>query len=193
MFAVNKAGVINVTGPPTANRFLLGSPTVIYANSSASYRDGYGGMWRNDGDGVYQGEWTGNDNHRGLFFYGTQIADRLNFGGVARTPTKMTIYMQRTGSGGIYGAVPIDLYPTALATKPSGVPSIITSQTAGSNIVSLKTNQGATITIPALWYPVYTTGVYKGFAIYNAGSDYAVLYGRSTNSAHGKLTIYHKG
>jgi len=193
LFAVNKAGVINVNTPPSNSRFLLASPTVVYANSSASYRDGYGGMWRNDGDQVYQGEWTGNDNHRGLFFYGTQIADRLNMGSVARTPTKMTIYLQRTGSGGIYGAVPIDLYPTALATKPAGAPAIVTSQTAGQNIVGLKTNQGATVTLPALWYPVYTSGVYKGFAIYNAGSDYAVLYGRSTNSAHGKLTIYHKG
>lgn len=193
LFAVNKAGVINSTSPPTNSRFLLGSPTVIYANSSASYRDGYGGMWRNDGDQVYQGEWTGNDNHRGLFFYSTQIYDRLNSGGSARTPTKMTIYMQRTGSGGIYGAVPIDLYPTALATKPAGAPAIVTSQTAGANIVSLKTNQGATITIPSAWYPVYATGTYKGFAIYNTGTDYAVLYGRSTNSAHGKLTIYHKG
>lgn len=192
LFAVNKAGVINTGSPPTANRFLLASPTVIYANSSASYRDGYGGMWRNDGDQVYQGEWTGNDNHRGLFFYGTQISDRLNFGGVARTPTKMTIYMQRTGSGGIYGAVPIDMYPHAYATRPSGVPGLA-PQTAGFNIVSLKPNAGATITIPAAWYPVYTSGTYKGFAIYNAGSDYAVLYGRSANSAHGKLTIYHKG
>jgi hypothetical protein len=193
MFAINKAGVVNTTSPPSTNRFLLASPTVIYANSSASYRDGYGGMWRSDGDQVYQGEWTGNDNHRGLFFYGTQIYDRLNLGGIARTPTKMTIYVQRTGSGGIYGAVPIDLYPTALATRPSGAPAIITSQTAGANIVSLKTNQGATVTIPSSWYAVYTTGTYKGFAIYNTGSDYAILYGRSTNSAHGKLTIYHKG
>jgi hypothetical protein len=197
LFAVNKAGVFaSVAGPPaapSANRFLLASPTVIYANSSASYRDGYGGMWRNDGDQVYQGEWTGNDNHRGLFFYGTQIADKLQFGGVNRTPTKMTIYLQRTGSGGIYGAVPIDLFPTALATKPAGAPSIITTQTAGNNIVSLKTNQAATVTIPAAWYPVYTTGTYKGFAIYNTGSDYAVLYGRSAGSTQGKLTVYHKG
>jgi hypothetical protein len=193
LFAINKAGVINSTGAPTNSRFLLASPTVVYANSSASYRDGYGGMWRNDGDQVYQGEWTGNDNHRGLFFYGTQISDRLNLGGSARTPTKMTIYLQRTGSGGIYGAVPIDLYPHVYATKPSGAPGIVTSQTAGANIVGLKTNQGATITLPALWYPVYTSGTYKGFAIYNTGSDYAVLYGRSTNSAHGKITIYHKG
>lgn len=193
LFAVNKAGVINSTSPPSNSRFLLGSPTVIYANSSASYRDGYGGAWRNDGDQVYQGEWTGNDNHRGLFFYGTQISDRLNLGGVSRTPTKMTIYLQRTGSGGIYGAVPIDLYPTALATKPAGAPAIVTSQTAGQNIVGLKTNQGATVTLPALWYPVYASGTYKGFAIYNSGTDYAILYGRSTNSAHGKITIYHKG
>jgi hypothetical protein len=193
MFAINKSGVINSSTPPSTSRFLLASPTVIYANSSASYRDGYGGMWRNDGDQVYQGEWTGNDNHRGLFFYGTQIYDRLNLGSVARTPTKMTIYMQRTGSGGIYGDVPIDLYPTALATRPSGAPAIITSQTAGANIVGLRTNEAATVTIPSSWYSAYTSGAYKGFAIYNSGSDYAILYGRSTNSAHGKLTIYHKG
>jgi hypothetical protein len=193
LFAVNKAGVINSASPPTTNRFLLASPTVIYANSSASYRDGYGGMWRNDGDQVYQGEWTGNDNHRGVFFYGTQIQTRLNTGSVARTPTKMTIYMQRTGSGGIYGSVPIDLYPTTQGTKPAGAPVIVTSQTRGANIVGLKPNQGATITIPSSWYPVYTSGTYKGFAVYNAGSDYAIMYGRSANSAHGKLTIYHKG
>jgi hypothetical protein len=194
MFAINKAGVVNSTSPPSTSRFLLASPTVIYANSSASYRDGYGGMWRNDGDQVYQGEWTGNDNHRGVFFYGTQIFDRLNLGGVSRTPTKMTIYLQRTGSGGIYGGVPIDLYPTTNTTKPSGAPGIVTSQTAGNNIVSLKTNQGATVTIPSAWYAVYAvSGTYKGFGIYNSGSDYAILYGRSSGSAHGKLTIYHKG
>lgn len=193
LYAVNKAGVINSTSAPSANRFLLASPTVIYAISSASYRDGYGGMWRNDGDQLYQGEWTGNDNHRGLMFYGTQIYDRLNLGGVARTPTKMTLYLQRTGSGGIYGAVPLDLYPTALATKPAGAPGIVTTQTAGNNVVALKTNQAASITIPSLWYPVYASGTYKGFAIYNTGSDYAVLYGRSSGSTQGKLTIYHKG
>jgi hypothetical protein len=101
--------------------------------------------------------------------------------------------LQRTGSGGIYGGVGIDLFPTALATRPAGAPPVITSQTAGVNIAYLKPNQGATITIPASWYPVYTTGVYKGFAIYNTGSDYAILHGRSAGSAQGRLTIYHKG
>lgn len=193
LFAVNKAGVINSTSPPSNSRFLLASPTVVYASSTASYRDGYGGMWRNDGDQLYQGEWTGNDNHRGVIFYGTQISTRLNTGGVARVPTKMQIYLQRTGSGGIYGGVGIDLFPTTLASKPAGAPSVVTSQTGGVNISYLKPNQGATITLPSLWYPIYTSGTYKGFAIYNTGSDYAILYGRKTNSAHGRLTIYHKG
>lgn len=193
-YAVNKNGVINSTSPPAADRFLLASPIVVTANSSASYRDGNGGMWRSDGDFVMQGQWTENDNHRGLFFYGTQISDKLNTGGVARTPTRMTLYMQRNNTGGIYGGATIDLWPTALDVKPSGLPAIITAQTAGNNIVAIQANSAASVTIPSEWYPAYTAGTYKGFAIYTTdGSSKTILYGRSTGPEQGKINIYHKG
>jgi hypothetical protein len=193
-YAVNKKGVVNTTSPPGISRYLLASPVVINATSSGSYRDGYGGMWRNDGDQVYQGEWTGNDNHRGLWFYGTNIQTRLNIGSVGRVPTKMTVYVQRTGSGGIYGAVPIDMYPHVHSSKPAGRPNIVISgRTEGANITSLKTNQGTTVTVPAAWYKSFQTGTYKGVGIYHSGSDYAVLYGHNSGTVHGRITIYHKG
>ncbi len=186
----------------SASRYLLASPVTVYADSSDSYRLGYGGMWRNDGDDVYQGDWTGNDNHRGLFFYGTKIYDAVSKGGVVRTPTKMTIYMKRTGSGGNNAGVGINLNGHKFQVKPSGDPigSMVNEGSDGNDIVYLSPNEGATITIPSSWYNNFVvadpnnTDRLEGLAVYgSSNSDYAIMYGRGNSSSNGKVTIYHKG
>ncbi|AVD99241.1 hypothetical protein SEA_BILLNYE_39 [Streptomyces phage BillNye] len=184
----------------SASRYLLASPVTVYADSSDAYRLGYGGMWRNDGDDVYQGDWTGNDNHRGLFFYGTKIYDAVNKGGVVRTPTKMTIYMKRTGSGGNYSGVGINLRGHVYQTKPAGDPigGMTNEGSDGDNITYLSPNEGATITIPSSWYNNFVdsnaANRLEGLGVYgSSSSDYAIIYGRGNSSSNGKVTIYHKG
>ncbi|QIN94033.1 minor tail protein [Streptomyces phage Wakanda] len=184
----------------SSSRYLLASPVTVYADSSDSYRLGYGGMWRNDGDDVYQGDWTGNDNHRGLFFYGTKIYDALAKSGVVRTPTKMTIYMKRTGSGGNNAGVGINLRGHKYQSKPSGDPvgNMTNEGSDGDNIVYLSPNEGATVTIPSSWYNNFVDSDagnrLEGLGVYgSSSSDYAIMYGRSNSSSHGKVTIYHKG
>lgn len=196
--AYDKSG--NHSSYVSASRYLLASPVTVYADSSDSYRLGYGGMWRNDGDDVYQGDWTGNDNHRGLFFYGTKIYDAMAKGGVVRTPTKMTIYMKRTGSGGNNAGVGINLRGHKYQSKPSGDPiGLMTNEGSdGDNIVYLSLNEAATVTIPSSWYNNFVTSTssdrLEGLGVYgSSSSDYAIMYGRSASSSQGKLTIYHKG
>lgn len=186
----------------SANRYLLASPITVNANSSASYRLTYGGMWRNDGDDVYQGDWSGNDDHRGLFFYGTQIYDRLNSGGVRRIPTRMTIYLRRSSSShGNNSGVGVNLRHHGLASRPSGDPigSFGNEGGAGSGIVSLSRGQSATITIPNAWYNNFSLNPnsgtrYLGLGVYGTNSNqYMVIDGRSNGTAHGRVTIHHNG
>lgn len=185
----------------SASRYLLASPVSVTANSSDSYRLGYGGMWRNDGDEVYQGDWTGNDNHRGLYFYGTKIYDALNTGGVVRTPTKVTIYLKRMStSHGNNTGVGINLRGHIYQTKPSGDPvgGMTNEGSDGDDIVFLSRGEAATVTIPSSWYNniVDSTAANRieGFGVYGSTSgDYAVMYGTSSGSSYGKITLYHKG
>ncbi len=184
----------------SASRYLLASPVTVTADSSDSYRLGYGGMWRNDGDDVYQGDWTGDDNHRGLYFYGTKIYDAVNKGGVVRTPTKMTIYLKRTGSGGNNAGVGINLRGHLYQTKPAGDPvgGLTNEGSDGDDIVYLSINEAATVTIPSSWYNNFvdsnSSNRIEGLGVYGSTtSDYAIMYGRSASSSYGKVTIYHKG
>ncbi|WXW92557.1 tailspike protein [Streptomyces phage Enygma] len=185
----------------SASRYLLASPVTVTASSSGSYRLGYGGMWRNDGDDVYQGDWTGNDNHRGLYFYGTKIYDALSVGGVVRTPTKATIYLKRESTAhGNNTGVGINLRGHIYQTKPSGDPvgGLTNEASDGDDIVFLSRGEAATVTIPSSWYNniVDSTAANRieGFGVYGSTtSDYAVMYGVSSGSSYGKVTLYHKG
>lgn len=185
----------------SASRYLLASPVTVYASSSDSYRLGYGGMWRNDGDEVYQGDWTGNDNHRGLYFYGTGIYSKLSTGGVVRTPTKMTIYLKRLStSHGNNTGVGINLRGHVYASKPSGDPvgGMTNEGSDGDDIVFLSRGEAATVTVPSSWYNNFVdanaTNRLEGLGVYGSASgDYAVMFGVSSGSSYGKLTIYHKG
>lgn len=185
----------------SGSRYLLASPVVITANSTDSYRLSGGGRWRNDGDDIYQGDWTGNDNQRGVYLYGTKIYDALSTGGVVRTPTKMTIYLSRLKSShGYNSGIGINLRAHTYKTKPSGDPmgGMTNESNDGNNIVYLSRGENRTVTIPSLWYNNFVLSTEsdrsKGLAVYGSSkSDFAILYGRSHSSAHGKLTIYHKG
>ena len=185
----------------SASRYLLASPVAVTANSSGSYRLGYGGMWRNDGDEVYQGDWTGNDNHRGVYMYGTKIYAALSKGGVVRTPTKMTIYLKRLSSShGNNAGVGINLRGHVYQTIPSGDPigGMYNEGSDGDNIVYLSRGEAATVTVPSSWYNNFVDSTaanrLEGLGVYGSTtSDYAVMYGKSSGSSYGKVTIYHKG
>jgi hypothetical protein len=197
--AYDKSG--NHSAAVSTGRYLLASPVTITANSSDSYRLGYGGMWRNDGDELYQGDWAGNDNHRGAWFYGNKIYDALSRGGVVRTPTKVALYMKRLStSHGNNTGVGVNLRGHTYTSKPSGDPvgKFTNEGGDGDNIVYLSRGEAANITVPSSWYnnmvDSNSSNRIKGFGIYGTSkSDYLVLYGVSTSSSQGKLTIYHKG
>lgn len=186
----------------SGSRYLLASPFTVDATDSDAYRLGYGGMWRNDGDYPYQGDWTGDDNHRGLFFYSDQIYTKLTSGGVsARTPTSMTVYVQRQNTAhGNNSGVGLNLRSHSYSTKPAGDPvgSMFNESPGGDNIVYLSRGEGATVTIPSSWYNNFadatTSARIKGVGFYGSTtSSYMILYGKSNGAGHGRITVYHKG
>jgi hypothetical protein len=191
----------NHSGYLSASRYLLASPFAIYATDSDAYRLGYGGMWRNDGDAPYQGDWTENDNHRGLFFYGDGIYNKLATGGVVRTPTKMTVYVQRQStSHGNNAGVGLNLRGHTYGSKPSGDPvgKMTNEGSDGDSIVALSRGEAATVTIPSSWYNNFVDATsanrLRGVGCYGSTTgEYLVLYGKSSGSSHGKITVYHKG
>lgn len=195
LVAYDKSG--NHSSYISGKRYLLKSPIVITANSSATWGTNYSAGWQipGGGDDLIQAQYSGySDNYRGLWFYGTKIYDNLNKGGVRRTPTSMKIYMYRKNSShGTTAGVGINLYEHVHASKPggSGAPNLNSSK---SNICYLKRGGSATVTIPSGWYGSYASGYNKGFAVFStSSSDYAILTGHSSYASNGKVTIYHKG
>lgn len=191
LWSIDKAGNVS-TGYSSVSRYLLASPVVISRVSTSSWRDSFGGQWRTDTDDVYQGEYSGfNDNHRGLWFYGNQISDKLRVGGITRTITKATIYMKRRNtSHGPAGDVPIRLANHNYSSRPGGAPTLLES---AGGIAQLSRGEAATITIPSAWYANIAAANRRGFAIYETTTDYAIMDGASISDATGRLTIYHKG
>lgn len=189
-YSVDKSGNVSAS-PLSLSRYLLASPLVINAGAQGWYRDTLG--WRTDASTAAQGIEPGTTHaSRGLYFYGTAFQTQLQAGSVTRVPTKVTMYLHRFNSvHGSSGKVGADLWGHVYATQPPGAPTMIGA--VQLDAVSLLRNTGATFTVDPRWYAGMSTGTVKGFGVWNSGGDFAIFYGPSTNSNHGRLTVYHNG
>lgn len=189
LYSIDTGGNVSA-GSLAGTRYLLQSPIFVNPTATRSYRDSFGGGWRSDTDDVYQGEYASNDNHRGLWFYGTQISTLLNTGGVARVPTKMAMFLRRRKTAhGAIGKVNINVAAHGHTSQPAGAPSL----TATNVLTQLARGDSQSVTLPGVWYGSFTNGVYRGAAISHPGSEYAILDGRTLLVTTGRLTIFHKG
>ena len=194
IWSSSSSNVFSATGVQIS-RYLLSSPIMINATSTATWRDEFGGKWRTDTDDPYQGEYSGyNDNYRGCWFYGTVIYDKLRSGGVVRVPTKTLMRMKRRNtSHGSVGDSNVNIYGHGNASRPAGQPATV-GGTSGVAITKLARGEEQNISIPSAWSYALAGGTIKGFMIYaTSSSEYLIAEGKSIAAATGQLTIYHNG
>ena len=154
------------------------------ALSSGSWRDTYG--WRTDNDDVYQGEWGGYGNHKGLFYYDYSTIQGVLAG---RTIDSFRIYLHRISSGGYSSAQTVYAWLHNYASEPAGEPALAGGPT---NIGSLAWGDSKWLTLPNSWAEHLRDGNYRGIAFYHSsGSPYVIMDGRSANSSYGRLEITH--
>lgn len=141
--------------------------------------------WRDSNRDVYQGSGAAvgfNTSSKGLWFYGTGIADVLP----SATVTRLQITVHRDTRGGRADVVPLRFQLHGYATQPAGEPSFIDSFDAG------QLSWGATNTfdLPPAWGQALADGTARGIGIYSTNTgDYSIYLGPDRDTASGRLTI----
>lgn len=172
---------------PTADNDPPPAPTIRKGQNTfrpvrtASWRDTFGG-WRTDNDDVYQGEFDGNGNHIGCWFYGNKPKSLSG-----ATVTDAWISVRRKPAGGAAAAETTTLGHITEATKPSGQPTF-GGGTTGPRLAWGQTD--ASFDISNAMAQGLVDGTWGGLGIHIAGSSpYMILQGLSSYGASGALTI----
>jgi hypothetical protein len=165
--------------PPIAKPVVTSGASTFSPVQTASRQ---GTRWRDDNDDVYQGEYSGNGNHVGVFFYGSSIN---SLAGV--TVTKVIMRIRRLNKGGAASAQALTLRLVTEKKRPSG------AVTLGSTTSGPSLRWGQTVgdfVLPNSWGQALVDGTAGGIAVYVAGgSPYVILAGRGSYSAAGTLRI----
>lgn len=142
--------------------------------NSQSWRDTYG--WRSDNKYVYQGEWSGGGNHRGLWFFNS--ADiRAKLAGL--TIKRVRIYIERLSKGGSSSAQKPTFWLHSYDSPPSGTPALAASYTSSTSFAW--GDGGKWVTLPNNYGVDLRDGTRKGIGIYNSNrAPYMLFYGSIT-------------
>ncbi|MET3689817.1 phage minor structural protein [Priestia megaterium] len=142
--------------------------------NSQSWRDTYG--WRSDNKYVYQGEWSGGGNHRGLWFFNSaDIRAKL----AGKTIKRVRIYIERLSKGGSSAAQKPTFWLHSYDTPPSGTPLFAASYTSSTSFAW--GDSGKWVTLPNNYGTDLASGARKGIGIYNSNrAPYMLFYGSIT-------------
>lgn len=162
-----------------------GGVLVVAATGSSSWRDAFGGEWRSDvGSRVYQGQYGGYGNHKGLWYYPSMVA-----GLTGKTVTRLQIHVRRATSGGNFGGVPLQFWLHNYAGQPVGEPAVFNGPTA---VDGGAPSIGATVDVdlPASWANQLLAGVAAGIAIHDpSAANYSILEGVREDPTSGTLSF----
>lgn len=169
---------VDATPPPTPKPTSVAGKLVVSAVYTGSYRDG---KWRTDTTDLVQGSYGGSSNSTGSAFYGSKPR---SLDGATVTDCWITV---RRGAGGAYSAQQSTLRLTTQSTKPSGAPTLTSSNTGPS----IPTNTTLTrFDIPNSWGQAIVDGTAGGISIFDSsGSPYIRFVGRSDYSSSFMLSI----
>lgn len=166
--------------PPPAPVLRKGQ-TTFRPTRTASWRDTFGG-WRTDNDDVYQGEFDGNGNHIGCWFYG---GGPKSLSGA--TVTDAWISVRRKSAGGGAADQTTTIGHITEQSKPSGMPTF-GGATTGPRLAWGETDSHFDIANSVAQGIV--NGTWGGLGIHISGSSpYVILQGLSSYGASGALTI----
>lgn len=144
------------------------------ATNSASWRDTYG--WRSDNKYVYQGEWSGGGNHRGLWFFNS--ADiRAKLAGL--TIKRVRISVTRLSKGGSSSAQKPTFWMHSYDSQPTGTPLLAASFTSGTSFAW--GDPAKWVTLPNNYGNDLRDNLRKGIALFNSDrSPYMLFSGTAT-------------
>ncbi|MBS7531378.1 phage tail protein [Hazenella sp. IB182353] len=136
------------------------------ATSTKSWRTTYG--WRTDNHYIYQGQYGGWGNHKGLAFFNyADIQSKLE----GKTIKSVSLYLSRR-SGGANAAQSVHVYTHSL-TSASGTPE---GEIAKINAGSIAVGRSARLTLPKTTGDKFKDGSAKGILLYaSSGSPYAIF------------------
>lgn len=178
---------VNPPSPPAPSAPPTAPPTVrtvtVVATDSGTWQPSFA-AWREDQVG------QGGDGRRGFWFYGTAIATAKGSG----TITAATVFIKRTGSGGVSGAANVRLGTHSHTAQPgSGGTALINVSTVGT----LQHNQGAAFALTAAQVAALNSGATGVGLEPGAGGytsvDYLIAYPRSSGDWSGVLQLTIEG
>ncbi|MGR9527690.1 phage tail spike protein (plasmid) [Priestia megaterium] len=142
------------------------------ATNSASWRDTSG--WRSDNKNVYQGEWSGGGNHRGLWFFNS--ADiRAKLAGL--TIKRVRLYMTRLSKGGSSSAQKPTIWMHSYDSPPSGTPLLAASFTPSTSFAW--GDPGKWVTLPNNFATDLQSGARNGIGLFNSNRSPYMLFSGS--------------
>ncbi|MEM4997397.1 phage tail spike protein [Priestia sp. SB1] len=144
------------------------------STSSQSWRDTYG--WRSDNNYVYQGEWSGGGNHRGLWFFNS--ADiRAKLAGL--TIKRVRISVTRLSKGGSSSAQKPTFWMHSYDSPPSGTPLLAASFTSATSFAW--GDPAKWVTLPNNYGNDLRDNLRKGIALFNSDrAPYMLFSGSAT-------------
>lgn len=144
------------------------------STNSQSWRDTYG--WRSDNNYVYQGEWSGGGNHRGLWFFNS--ADiRAKLAGL--TIKRVRISVTRLSKGGSSSAQKPTFWLHSYTSPPSGTPLLAASFTSGTSFAW--GDPAKWVTLPNNYGNDLRDNLRQGIALYNSNrAPYMLFSGSAT-------------
>ena len=156
-----------VTPPPEPDKTYTWNAT-----SSKSWRDTSG--WRSDNNYVYQGEWSGGGNHRGLWFFNSaDIRAKL----AGKTIKRVRLYITRLSKGGSSSAQKPTIWMHSYDSPPSGMPLLAASYTPSTSFAW--GDSGKWVTLPNNFGSDLQSGARNGVGLFNSNRSPYMLFSAS--------------
>jgi len=146
------------------------APDTTYTWTATSAKSWRPQGWRSDNGYAYQGEWSGNGNHRGLWFFNSaDIRSKL----AGKTIKRVRVYLTRRAEGGNSGNITPTFWMHSYDSVPSDMPLLAASALSNQ---AFAWGSAKWVTLPLNYGTDLQSGARKGIAIYDSdGSPYGLF------------------
>jgi len=146
------------------------APDTTYTWTATSAKSWRPQGWRSDNSFAYQGEWSGNGNHRGLWFFNSaDIRSKL----AGKTIKRVRVYVTRRAEGGNSGNITPTFWMHSYDSQPSDMPLLAASALSNQ---AFAWGSAKWVTLPNNYGTDLQSGARRGIAVYDSdGSPYGIF------------------
>ncbi|MGV7002545.1 phage tail spike protein [Priestia megaterium] len=146
------------------------APDTTYTWTATSAKSWRPQGWRSDNGFAYQGEWSGNGNHRGLWFFNSaDIRSKL----AGKTIKRVRVYLTRRAEGGNSGNITPTFWMHSYDSPPSDMPLLAASALSNQ---AFAWGSAKWVTLPNNFGVDLQSGARRGIGIYDSdGSPYGLF------------------